>query len=154
MFFCDKIHLNTVFIDSQMQADKIKSYCQFCLKEQVKDCQKVPINRELKLNFYKLTNKTVSITIESSKESSHTYGLNSKIIFLAQYFKIQRIHMLRAMPTRAWSCSSLSGNTVKEPECFEKFAKNVSITSVGIKRSWSNGAYCRGIFRRRVNKFR
>lgn len=51
-----------------LDLNKIKFYCQFCLKLQNKDDLKMPISRKIKQNFFDLTQKKVK-----------TSGINRKL---------------------------------------------------------------------------
>lgn len=48
-----------------MERVKLKSYCQFCLREQNKDHPKIPIDRIFKQNYFKITQKKVKFKRES-----------------------------------------------------------------------------------------
>lgn len=50
-------------MNQEMNYVKIKSLCQFCLKEQTKSTSKIPIDRQLKQNFFVFTQKKVEIVI-------------------------------------------------------------------------------------------
>lgn len=49
-----------------MQETDLKSICQFCLKEQIAEHAKIPINRQLKQSFFKLTQKKVRNDVKST----------------------------------------------------------------------------------------
>lgn len=67
-----------------MNVDIIKSYCQFCLKQQTKDHPKIPISRDLKQNFQDLTHLKV-------KKLKKSFNKIQQIIFKfsAEHNKIQ-----------------------------------------------------------------